>query len=66
MSKALASCKVSYLRVQDGSTTPLIKALIGEADYQKDMAIQAPGLSHLLAEILKGWQTLSRIVRIHR
>jgi hypothetical protein len=37
MGKALAGCKESYLYVQNGTSVPLIKAILGEADYEKDM-----------------------------
>ena len=38
MGKALAGCRASYVRVQDGSKVPLVKAIIGATDYEKDMA----------------------------
>jgi hypothetical protein len=37
MSKALAGCRVSYERPQNGSTTSLVKSIIGASDYQKDI-----------------------------
>jgi hypothetical protein len=35
--KALAGCRASYVRVQDGSKIPLVKAIVGATDYEKDM-----------------------------
>jgi hypothetical protein len=42
MGKALAGCRVSYERVQTGTKIPLVKAIIGASDYEKDMT----SLSH--------------------
>jgi hypothetical protein len=38
MSKALASCRVSYTRVYPGASVPLLKSVVGEDDYNKDLA----------------------------
>jgi hypothetical protein len=38
MSKALAGCRATYTRLQDGTTVPLVKAIIGATDYEKDMS----------------------------
>ena len=37
MSKALGVCRVAYEQHQSGSNTPMVKAVIGASDYQKDM-----------------------------
>jgi hypothetical protein len=37
MSKALAGCRTSYLRIYPGSATPLLKTVLGPDDYNKDL-----------------------------
>jgi hypothetical protein len=37
LSKALAGCRTSYLRVQNGTNIPFLKTTIGATDYEKDM-----------------------------
>jgi hypothetical protein len=37
MSKALDGCHTSYLRIYPGSSTPLLKTVLGPDDYNKDL-----------------------------
>ena len=37
MSKALDSCRIAYTRVFPGAREPLVKRIIGEADYKLDL-----------------------------
>jgi len=37
MSKAFAGCRASYTRVYPGATVPILKSIVGEENYNKDL-----------------------------
>jgi hypothetical protein len=37
MSKALAGCRTSYMRVYPGTSVPLLKSILGTEDFDKDL-----------------------------